>query len=341
MTHLPGPADDLALALLNPWQRGFPLVRRPFDTVAAACGLAPVEVLAGYARLQREGALSRIGAVFAPGSGGAALLCAMAAPPERLDAVAAIVSAHPGVNHNYAREHAYNLWFVLTGCDAQAVERALRGLEAACGLAALRLPMRRPYRIDLGFDLARAPGSVPPHGATRQRAAPVAEADWALAALAEDGLPLIAQPFDAWAEALGRPVDAVLATLAQWLAAGTVSRFGAVVRHHELGWDANAMTVFDVADDMVDRHGAALAAVPGLNLVYRRDRAPGWRYNLFFMAHGRSRDETLALVERATLAAGLTHAPRAVLFSTHRYKQTGGRRFRAATPVMEAAHALA
>lgn len=334
-------SDALAQALLNPWQRGFPLVCRPFDTVAEASGLTPAEVLAGYARLQREGALSRIGAVFAPGAGGAALLCAMAAPAQRLDAVAALVSAHPGVNHNYAREHRFNLWFVLTGCDGQAVESALRGLEAATGLPALRLPMRRPYRIDLGFDFVNASSQAAPRSVARDRAAAVHAREIGLAALAEDGLPLIPQPFDAWAEALGQPVDEVLAAVRGWVAGGTVSRFGAVVRHHELGWAANAMTVFDVPDEQVDAHGAALAAVPGLNLVYRRERAPGWPYNLFAMAHGRSREETLAVVERATTAAGLGRAPRAVLFSTHRYKQTGGRRFRTTGSAMEATHALA
>lgn len=326
--------------LLNAWQRDFPLVRRPFDVVAARSGLSPAEVLAQCARLQHDGAISRIGAVFAPGAGGAALLCAMAVPPERLDAVAATVSAHPGVNHNYAREHRFNLWFVLTGGDVPGVEQALRELEAATGVPALRLPMRRPYRIDLGFDLRLAPEAATAGTPARRRAAPVADADLPLAALAEEGLPLVVCPYDAWAEALGRPVDAVLATLSGWLDRGTLSRFGVVVRHHELGWSANAMTVFDVPDDEVDARGLALAGVPGLNLVYCRARAPGWPYNLYAMAHGRHREETLATVERATAAAGLTGLPRAVLFSTRRYKQTGGRRFRLPVPARETLHAF-
>lgn len=75
------PDADLHLALLNPWQRGFPLVREPFGHIAGTLGLSVDEVLAGYARLQREGALSRIGGVFAGNAGGAALLAAMAVPP--------------------------------------------------------------------------------------------------------------------------------------------------------------------------------------------------------------------------------------------------------------------
>ena len=117
------PEQALDLALLNPWQRGFPLLPEPFAAIGAPLGMGAAEVLAHYARLQREGTLSRIGAVFAPGAGGASLLAAMAVPPERLEAVAASVSSHAGVNHNYEREHTTNLWFVATGRDDAQVEQ--------------------------------------------------------------------------------------------------------------------------------------------------------------------------------------------------------------------------
>ena len=230
------PDADLRLALLNPWQRGFPLVREPFAHVAGTLGLSTDEVLAGYARLQREGALSRIGGVFAGNAGGAALLAAMAVPPERLDAVAAVVSSHPGVNHNYQREHHYNLWFVMTGQDDAAVRAAMRSLEDATGLPALQLRMQRAYRIDLGFDLRERTAPAPM--AAAREATPVQGADRPLAALLEDGLPLVPRPYDAWAQALGRTPESVLHTLQQWLDQGTVRRIGAIVRHHELGFDA-------------------------------------------------------------------------------------------------------
>lgn len=332
--------DGPRLALLNPWQHGFPLVREPFGAVAAATGLTLPEVLDGYAALLREGALSRIGAVFSAEAGGAALLSALRVPPDRLDAVAAVVSAQPGVNHNYAREHAYNLWFVVTGADARAVEQALVAIETSSGLAALRLPMRRAYRIDLGFDLLD-PVAWRAGSTALLRPPPVTAEDSPLAALAEAGLPLLPRPFDAWADALGWSPATVLARLRQWLADGTLRRFGTVVRHHEFGFVANAMTVFDVSDDEVDVLGAALARVPGLNLVYRRERAPGWPYNLYCMVHGRNRASAMALVDKATFDAGLQGLPRAVLFSTRRYKQTGARRFRASPAAVEVPDAVA
>src|SRR3990167_5280718 len=175
------PHTDLRLALLNPWQRGFPLVREPFAHIASTLGMSADEVLAGYARLQQDGALSRIGGVFAGNAGGAALLAAMAVPPERLDAVAAVVSSHPGVNHNYQREHHYNLWFVMTGQDDAAVRAAMQSLEDATGLMALQLRMQRAYRIDLGFDLRERTAPAPM--AAAREATPVLDADRPLAAL--------------------------------------------------------------------------------------------------------------------------------------------------------------
>lgn len=319
--------DDPRLALLNPWQHGFPLQRAPFAEIAATLGRDEAAVIAELRALQTEGALSRIGGVFAAGSGGAGLLAAMAVPPDRLAEVAARVSAHPAVNHNYEREHRLNLWFVVNAHDAEAVEQTVRQIEQATGLPALRLRMVRPYRIDLGFDLHRDAGTGRATGLQR-RGAPVADADRPLAALVEDGLPLLHRPYDAWAEALNRPVDALLATLQRWLDQGTLRRFGMVVRHHELGIAANAMTVFDVPDDRVDACGAALAREGAVTLAYRRERGPGWPYNLYCMVHGRSRQSVQAALADFVPRCGLATVPQAVLFSRQRFKQEGARRFR-------------
>ncbi len=316
---------DLRFALLNDWQRDFPLVDAPFAVIGTRCGADASHVLAHYRTLQHEGAISRIGGVWGAGAGGAALLCAFAVPPHRLEAVAALVSAHPGVNHNYEREHAHNLWFVITGRDPDAVARAVDALEAQTGCRALRLRMQRAYRIDLGFDLRGELAAA--SRASETQAEPVTDADARLAALVEDGLPLMARPFDAWAEALHRPREAVLATLQRWLRRGTLRRFGAIVRHHEAGFAHNAMTVFDVPDARVDACGAALAGQRGVTLAYRRERAAGWRYNLYCMVHGRDRTAVRAAIAEAIDACALGACPQAVLFSRRRFKQSGARYF--------------
>ncbi|QIL79830.1 Lrp/AsnC family transcriptional regulator [Diaphorobacter sp. HDW4A] len=320
-------ADRTALALLNQWQRDFPLVDEPFATIGETLGLRGRQVLDRYQRLQNLGAFSRIGGVFAPGAGGASLLAAMAVPPQMLERVAAIVSAQPGVNHNYEREHEINLWFVVTGRDAWEVEQQLQHIEAACGLRTLRLPMLRAFRIDTAFDLSITSHDQQTSGRTRIAAEPIGMDEEPLAALVEQGLTLCERPFDAWTQHLGCGLDDIRAQLARWTDNGSLSRFGVVVRHHEVGFRANAMVVFQVPAHRIDACGDALAHFPGATLVYQRATAEGWPFNLYCMVHGRDR-----LNVQQTIAAAIRHAvldsvPSRTLFSRTRFKQTGARRF--------------
>lgn len=310
--------------LFNAWQRGLPLVARPFDAIAAATGISGQQVRDTLRDGLARGEISRVGAVFGVGAGGAAMLCAMQVPPEQLDTVAAQVNAEPGVNHNYARSHRLNLWFVATALDAVQLHASVDRIEHSTACSALRLPMRRAYRIDLGFDLFGAPSKLRP---AANDAPPVATRHRALAARLEAGLPLVERPFSAIGEALDLGEDEVIATLRDWCLRGTLRRLGVVVRHHEFGISANAMTVFALPDHEIDAAGERLATQSGVTLCYQRASAPGWPYALYCMVHGREHAAVARLIDDATRGAGLQQAPREVLFSTRRYKQTGSRYF--------------
>lgn len=153
MTSVLPMLSELDRQLLDGFQRGFPLEPRPFEAIAYQLGVDESRVLERLAYLERFGALSRVGAVLRPNRIGASTLAAFAVPPERLEAVAAQVSARPEVNHNYEREHEYNLWFVVTAADRAGVDRVLAELAAQTGLEPLDLPMLEDYFIDLGFSL--------------------------------------------------------------------------------------------------------------------------------------------------------------------------------------------
>jgi DNA-binding Lrp family transcriptional regulator len=150
--------------------------------------------------------------------------------------------------------------------------------------------------------------------------------DKRLLAAIEDGLPLAPRPYAVVAAGLGVREETVRTRLAALRENGFISRFGVVVRHHELGYRANAMTVWDVPDDRTAAIGRDIAAMPDVTLCYRRPRRmPDWPYNLFCMVHGRDRAAVLAAVDRITRDAGLSGRPRAVLFSRRRFKQRGAR----------------
>ena len=154
ISNLPGAAaGDLERRIVDRYQDGFPLDPAPFAAMAEALDVTQVEVIAALERLEAQGALSRIGAVVPPNRVGASTLAAMAVPPERLEEVADLVSRHEAVNHNYERAHAFNLWFVVTGPSREAVEGALRDINAATGLEVLDLPLEEAYHIDLGFKV--------------------------------------------------------------------------------------------------------------------------------------------------------------------------------------------
>jgi siroheme decarboxylase len=311
------------LALIDRWQRGFPLVSRPFGIVGRAVGIDERAAIETFERLYLEQVLSRIGAVVKPHAVGASTLAAMRVPRERLVDVARIVSHEPLVTHNYERTHDHNLWFVVAGPRAEAVDATLKAVREQTGLAVLDLPMQRAYHLDLGFSLQDPLRPQVRRGRRKTGYRPTA-ADRELLAAIENGLPLVARPYRQVATALGLDEGDVTDRLRGLIAAGVVTRFGCIVRHRALGYAANAMAVWDIAADRIDDVAGKLVRNPRVTLCYRRARhLPEWPYNLYCMVHGRSRRESLAVIDQLNRSAGVGDAPQAVLFSTRCFKQRG------------------
>lgn len=139
--------------LLNDWQWDFPLTATPYADMARRMGTTETQLLECLRSLHARGLISRVGPVFTPHRLGESTLAAMRVPPEQLHAVAAMVNRYPEVNHNYAREHQFNLWFVLTAPDRERIDNVLAELRSHTGFPVLDLPMERDYYINLGFPL--------------------------------------------------------------------------------------------------------------------------------------------------------------------------------------------
>lgn len=319
---------DIECKLLDNFQRGFPLVSRPFAELARQLGVDEALVIDTLQSLQNRGLISRIGAVFRPNVVGVSTLAALAVPPARMEAVAIQVSAFAEVNHNYEREHRFNLWFVVTASSPQHLQVILQKIEAACEAGpVLTLPLLEQFHIDLGFDLGFDRRATALHSVqtTKQATTEVAaivldDSEQTFMGALQKGLPLVAQPFAQleWAE-----TDA-LATLSRWSREGVIKRFGVVVRHHELGFNANAMVVWDVPDAEVSAVGRRIADSGGVSLCYRRPRfLPHWPYNLFCMIHGKNRNEVERAIAALVQSCELGQYPHSVLFSSRRFKQCG------------------
>ena len=314
--------DPTDLALLDRFQRDFPLEPRPFARIAVRLGLAEAEVIDRLSRMQAAGRIARVGGTVRPNTAGASTLAALAVPEDRIDEVAAIVGAEAGVNHSYLREADWNLWFVATAPEAAALAAMLTRIEAASGLPLLDLRLVRAFNIDLGFPLRGERVAMP--GKRGVEPAVLRADDRPLLHALSAGLDLTPRPYATLALRLGRDEIAVIARIGVLLAAGILTRLGVIVRHRSLGFTSNAMVVWDVREGATLRAGQALAALPGVTLAYERRPVAGvWPYRLFCMIHARSRAEAGEVLASARVLPELAGIDHRILFSTRCFKQSG------------------
>ncbi|MBO9411693.1 MULTISPECIES: AsnC family transcriptional regulator [unclassified Ruegeria] len=319
MDHITDPIDR---RLLDEFQRDFPVTDRPFQVLGFLLGLDEAEVLDRLARMRKTGRITRVGATIAPGAVSASTLAAVAAPESRLEEVAALIDAEPGVNHNYQREDDWNLWFVATGPDRAHVNDTLARISRRTGLRVLDLRLVRPFNVDLGFRMSGEARNVP--GPRKVDCSAMQDGDRPLLQALSSGLSLVAEPYAALARSLSRSTVDVMERIEALHQAGIISRLGVIVRHRALGWSANAMVVWDMPADQVGTAGPALAAHPGVTLCYERNPVEGvWPYRLYSMIHARSRPEAMEVLAGATALPELAGAQHKVLFSIRCFKQTG------------------
>ena len=324
--------EDLTEKLLNDFQRNFPLNPMPFEQIAIALNTSTEVVIEKLKELQARGAVSRVGPVFSPNTVGVSTLAAMAVPENQLEQVAEQVNAYQQVNHNYEREHTFNLWFVATAENQDSLQHTLDSIEKQTGYKVLSLPLLKEYHIDLGFRMdlndrkdidkveASSSNSIPEVLTAEAQLASAED----LIEIIQSGLPLVARPYQEIGERLGWSEQLVIEKLKTMVEGGIIKRLGVVVRHHELGYRSNAMVVWDVADDQVDQIGQQLGMQDCVTLCYQRPRMlPEWPYNLFCMVHGRNREEVLECIETMTAGLSLGNTPHTVLFSGRRFKQRG------------------
>lgn len=321
--------DCLLLSLL---QDRFPLTPLPFTDLAERLGWRESVLLARIGQLKEGGPLRQIGAIFDTRRlGYASTLVALAVQPERLDDVARGVSRHRGVSHNYAREHAFNLWFTLAVPPEADLQREVGALAAQTGvLQTLTLPVVRTFKVDARFDLESAVSGlrerIEPIGPAETRGAVLATDDIPFVRALQDDLPLTQRPFYMLAqrEALGE--EALIEAARRFLATGIMRRYGATLRHRQAGYTANAMVCWELPAGCIEAAGQAAARCAAVSHCYERQpRPPAWPYQLFTMVHGRSEAELTRAIDE--LAALIRPRQVAVLRTVREYKKARLRYF--------------
>jgi DNA-binding Lrp family transcriptional regulator len=326
--------DDVDAELIDGFQSGFPVTERPFATVGERLGVSESDALARVEALAEDGLFRRFGAVLNPPVIGASTLAAVQAPEERFDEIAEVINDYRQVNHNYARDHEWNMWFVVTAGSLARRDEILDEIEQRTGCPVLVVPMLTDYYIDLEFPVvnrdrfARESLDETDVEATRiskTAAGELSAFDARLLLAIQDGFPLERTPYRSLAADLDADVDDVLAAIDRLHEGGCIKRIGCVVNHIVTGFDSNCMVVWDVPDDELDDRGIAVGRLPYVTLCYHRPRRPEqeWPYNLFTMIHGR---EQAAVDEKIDeLATEYLPVEHERLYSTATLKQTGAR----------------
>jgi len=321
------PLDELDRQLLNLMQGKFPLHPRPYAQVGKLAGVNEDDVLARIVRLIDERIIRQVTPIFDTRAlGYSSMLVAAKVDAENPHRPAQIINSHPGVSHNYLRNHEFNLWFTIaTEPDSKlGLDGTLEVLQELTGAESVRqLPTLTLFKINMDLEmvgdtdaLASAAVAAPP-----RELDPIELSDLDIAVIRElqGDLPAVPEPYQATADALGLPVDRLLDHLAGMRERGALRRVAAILYHRRAGFSANGMGVWKVPEEDIDEVGPRMAAYRGISHCYRRPTYPDWPYSVFTMAHGRSKDECDAILDRIAEDTGIDE--RAVLYSSTEFKK--------------------
>jgi DNA-binding Lrp family transcriptional regulator len=321
------PLDDLDRRLLNLMQGQFPIAARPYGHVAAKAGLSEAEVLQRVQRLLDERIIRQVTPIFDTRAlGYSSMLVAAKVDPENPWRAANMINAHPGVSHNYLRNHEFNIWFTIATEPGSplGVQGTLDVLAREAGAESIRqLPTLKLFKIRMDLEmeagteaLAQAAEAVPPAETEPQL---YDEFDRAVIRALQGDMPVIPEPYVPAAAELGIPPAELLAHLEGMVERRLLRRVAAILFHRRAGFSANGMGVWKVPEDRILEIGGRMAAFRGISHCYQRPTYADWPYSVFTMAHGRSKEECDAILTSIAVDTGISE--RATLYSSTEFKK--------------------
>ncbi|MDX6727707.1 MAG: siroheme decarboxylase [Baekduia sp.] len=322
------PLDEFDKKLLDTMQGSFRIVARPYAEVATVLGVEEDVVLTRVRQLIEQRIIRQVTPIFDTRAlGYQSMLVAAKVDAEHPWRPAKIVNAHPGVSHNYLRNHEFNMWFtVATEPDSPlGLDGTLEVLKAQTGAESVRqLPTLKLFKIRMDLEmsgdtetLAKAAQIVEPVDIEPQ---PYDELDKAVIRATQGDLPIVSEPYAGPARELGMPVDRLLTHLEGMVERGLLRRVAAILFHRRAGFSANGMGVWKVPAEQVLEAGRRMAAFRGISHCYERPTYADWPYQLFTMAHGRSKDECDAILDAVRDEVGCVE-DRATLYSSTEFKK--------------------
>ncbi|MFZ0224851.1 MAG: Lrp/AsnC family transcriptional regulator [Candidatus Nitrosopolaris sp.] len=317
--------DKLDKQLLNEIQWVFPLTDRPYLEISKRYNISEKDVMQRTSYLKQIGLIRQINAIFDTRRlGYKSALIAFAVKPNKLNRVAEQVNKHPGVSHNYERNHEFNMWFTLAVPPYAEIKTDLDKMASIDGVIKYRvLPTLKLYKIGVRLDMVNEDAKVPEPTDRVKALNPLkfnlSERDKEFIRELQKDLKVIPEPFKELADSLGITTSQLFAKAKEYEDLGVMRRFAAILRHRDAGFTANGMVVWKVPVLKIDEVGNKLAAYPQVSHCYRRPIYPDWQFNLFSMIHARTIESAEKIAKQMSESTGIKDYR--ILFSLREYKK--------------------
>jgi siroheme decarboxylase len=321
------PLDALDRKLLNLMQGSFPLEPAPYAAVARLAEVSEGKVLRRVRRLLDERIVRQVTPIYDTRAlGYSSMLVAAKVDPEHPWRAGKIINSHPGVSHNYLRNHDFNMWFTLaTEPDSKlGLEGTLEVLKELTGAESIRqLPTLKLFKIRMDLEMEGDTQALASEGVAQEpvrlQAAEYDELDVAVIRATQGDMAVVSEPYYPAAQRLGMSVDGLLEHMRGMRERGILRRVAAILYHRRAGFSANGMGVWKVPRERITELGPRMAAFRGISHCYERPTYEDWPYSVFTMAHGRSKEECDAVLQAIAEQTGI--AERATLYSSTEFKK--------------------
>ena len=320
------PMDALDKEILNEIQWTFPLVSQPYVEMAKKFKLSEEQLMQRLVALKKTGVIRQLSAIFDTRKlGYKSALIAMSIEPEKLDYVANQVNKHPGVSHNYERNHEYNLWFTLAVPPGSDLKTEVDKFSKLSGIKKTRLlPTIKLFKIGVKLDMVEDEAAEVKPTEEKKKILDVkfvaTEEDKEYIRELQKDLEIVKRPFLKSAEKLGITEEQLLEKVKHYEEIGVMRRFAAILRHRDLGFVANGMIVWNVPTEKIDEIGSKLGAFPQVSHCYHRPVYQDCPYNVFSMIHCKSRGDAENMGKEIQKQIGVEDYR--ILFSSREFKKT-------------------
>jgi DNA-binding Lrp family transcriptional regulator len=321
--------------ILSRIQKKFPLVARPFKVIADELDMSEDEVLEILQEQKKGNIIRQTSAIFdTKRLGYKSSLVAFRIPSQKISDAVKIINSHPGISHNYERNHDFNIWFTVAVSPTSklGLEKTVALLSEATGAEDyIILPTLKLFKINVKLNTTGKDEKKEEVKRVKHTDIELTPLHHAIIRYAQNDIEMVKEPFKNIVETLNIDYNTFFDALNELQEAGVMRRFASILNHRKAGFGANAMVVWDVDEKNGEAIGERAAAFSAVSHCYLRPKYENWQYNLFTMVHGKSTEETNAIIEEMALEIdSKSHMP---LYSSREFKKV---RIEYFTPEFEA-----